>query len=111
LERDMNSAKRRAEVWERDGGFCGICGEPVDPLDWNLDHIVPSTLGGPDTEDNLRVTHPTCNRNRPIPRRMTDEQIAEAATEWTDNEFALDKYATFGEFVAAHLRGRAPRSA
>ena len=94
----------RQAVWDRDGGACGICGDPADPAEWNLDHIVPVALGGPTVQDNLRVSHPRCNRRRPIPTRMTDEEIYAAATEWTANEFDLDQYPTITDWIEAHAR-------
>lgn len=57
----------RVRVIERDQGVCGICNEPVDPGDIHLDHIKPWSLGGPDTVDNLRVTHSLCNIKRGAP--------------------------------------------
>ena len=77
----------REELWRRDGGICQMCGEHVLEDDWNADHIVPKWLGGPDVIDNLRVTHPLCNRQRTPPWRMTDDEIEAAASEWTANEF------------------------
>jgi hypothetical protein len=52
----------RQKMWERDGGLCGFCGEPVpcDALD--LDHVRPQRDGGLATWDNLRTAHPHCNR-------------------------------------------------
>lgn len=99
----------RTAVWERDQGICGICHEPVDPLEWNADHILPWVLGGETVVHNLRVTHPRCNRKRPTPLRMTDEQIQEACEDWTENELA-GVWMTFEEFTEdpaaaiAHLR-------
>ena len=59
----------RLEMWERAGGCCEMCKEPV-PFDrtMHLDHIIPAIMGGRTTEENLRVTHATCNLRRSHPR-------------------------------------------
>lgn len=54
----------RAAVFERDGGVCGICGNPVDPTNWHLDHIVPLAKGGTHEEANVQVAHPRCNLSK-----------------------------------------------
>jgi len=85
--------KLRIEVWDRDKGICGLCHEPADPLDWAADHIVPEALGGPTIAHNLRVSHPLCNWRRPKPALMTEEDIEDAAMDWTANEMAaLGRY-------------------
>lgn len=55
----------------RDGGDCGICGDPIDlgaeypdPQSASIDHIVPVSLGGSDEETNLRLAHLVCNIRR-----------------------------------------------
>jgi 5-methylcytosine-specific restriction endonuclease McrA len=56
----------------RDGSNCGICGLPLDrsiddPNDDNFvtfDHITPSSVGGTDRLDNLRLAHLRCNQLR-----------------------------------------------
>jgi HNH endonuclease len=48
-------------VWNRDGGVCGICGEPAEMDDWHLDHIVPIVRGGEHSYANVQVAHPLCN--------------------------------------------------
>lgn len=50
-----------AVVFERDEGVCGICGDPVDPASWHLDHIVPLARGGEHSYANVQVAHPVCN--------------------------------------------------
>lgn len=51
----------RAELYERDGGLCGLCNSPVRGNDFHLDHRHPRVRGGEDTRANLHVTHPACN--------------------------------------------------
>lgn len=51
----------RAELYERDGGLCGLCDTPVRGNDFHLDHRHPRVRGGEDTRANLHVTHPICN--------------------------------------------------
>jgi 5-methylcytosine-specific restriction endonuclease McrA len=58
----------RRAVYERDGWECQLCDLPVDrdarfPDLWcaTLDHVVPYSRGGSDDEDNLQLTHFTCN--------------------------------------------------
>ncbi len=58
----------------RDGTTCAICAWPVDitlksgpqgdPEGPSLDHVIPTSQGGPDTLVNLRLTHWVCNRRR-----------------------------------------------
>lgn len=60
---------------DRDGDICGICNTPVsflgttgprgtNPLGATIDHIHPSSLGGGDEFENLRLTHWRCNNRR-----------------------------------------------
>lgn len=49
------------DIFERDGWICHICGEPVDPADASLDHVVPIARGGQHTAENLACSHRTCN--------------------------------------------------
>lgn len=62
-----------AVVYQRDNWTCRIegCGEPIDPtLDpesshaASIDHIVPLSLGGTHTYDNIRAAHRVCNSRR-----------------------------------------------
>lgn len=62
-------------VVERDGRVCGRCSRPIPPglpgthpLGLTLGHVVPRSLGGPDTLANTRPEHRGCNLaagNRP----------------------------------------------
>lgn len=58
------SVLSRQEIWEREKGVCGICGEVAESDSWELDHIVPLAQGGSHTLSNLQVAHPRCNRTK-----------------------------------------------
>lgn len=58
-------------LYKRDGGICWICGgmcdinaDPNSDLYPSVDHIVPQSLGGKDTLDNVRLAHRICNTRR-----------------------------------------------
>lgn len=63
------------ELYERDKGMCGICGNRVTRKQLlrglaNRDHIVPASLGGTNHQSNLRLAHASCNvrRGNELPR-------------------------------------------
>lgn len=65
---ERSDAIRFAAVWDRDGGRCHICrglcfkGFDVNhPLHVELEHIVPLSKGGTNTQDNVGVAHRICN--------------------------------------------------
>lgn len=71
------SPNKRRHIWERDGGVCGICKEPVafDRF-MDIDHVNPSSLGGDGADENLQASHKRCNvkkggRNRVDPLAYT----------------------------------------
>lgn len=51
-------------VFQRDEGVCGICTEPVDRGEFDVDHIVPLAEGGEHSYANVRLSHVNCNRSR-----------------------------------------------
>lgn len=60
---------RNRRILQRDHGTCQLCGQPVDTtVHWThpnapqVDHIIPIRHGGPDTDNNLALTHRRCNR-------------------------------------------------
>lgn len=67
------------QVFDRDGGRCGICGELIEGAlteagelradAVHLDHIVPLALGGTHFPENLRPAHPLCNARRGTGRK------------------------------------------
>ena len=68
------SRKNRQKLYRRDGFVCQLCHTPVDmelPCtdSWSatLDHIIPYSRGGSDSESNLRLAHRSCNSRRGAP--------------------------------------------
>lgn len=51
----------RAELMERDKWTCHYCGEAVTPANATLDHIIPQSLEGPSTPENLTTACLICN--------------------------------------------------
>lgn len=56
----------RHVVLERDDGMCGICGEDVNPFDFQVDHIVPLVHGGLHNYENSQVAHRLCNQRKNV---------------------------------------------
>lgn len=57
-----------AEIAERDGRRCGLCGREVDmrlsgmlPDGPTIDHIVPLSISRDDTRPNVQLAHRACN--------------------------------------------------
>ncbi len=53
----------RRQVFRRDGGRCVACGS--DEL-LQFDHVIPVTLGGASTADNLQLLCAPCNREKGV---------------------------------------------
>ena len=58
----------RVVIYERDGWVCQLCIEPIDrtlrypdPMSVSLDHVVPVSLGGDNSAENLQASHFRCN--------------------------------------------------
>ena len=49
--------------WEQ-GGACNGCGHKFPPKVFEIDHIVPTQLGGEDESENKQLLCPTCNRRK-----------------------------------------------
>ena len=63
----------RTQILTRDGHKCRICGDTANLC---IDHIIPKSRGGKDTEDNLQVLCRTCNAVKQN-FDLTNEEIKE----------------------------------
>lgn len=56
----------RREIFDRDNGHCKHCNIELHykPYGFEIDHIVPISLGGPDTRANVLLACRSCNRKK-----------------------------------------------
>jgi len=65
------NSKLRRYIFDRDGWICQLCLEPIRPRAPGesriypefptLDHIIPASCGGDNSQWNLQAAHATCN--------------------------------------------------
>jgi len=88
LDEDGRKALER-KLLDRQSGTCFICGKELDLIlhegQLDIDHIIPRANHGPDEENNLALTHLSCNRSKGaadlrVARRMAEfEELHETA--------------------------------
>jgi len=59
-KRGALSARRKLAIWEREKGFCMICGIKLITGGFIFEHVKALELGGSDTDDNIRLTCKPC---------------------------------------------------
>ena len=63
--RKTKSRKYRAELFIKHNGQCHICqGKILGHERWEIEHIIPLSLGGEDQGDNLALAHQSCHRGK-----------------------------------------------
>lgn len=82
--------KTRRTIWERDGGICGICGEPVPWADTDIDHIRARKILGGDEPENLQTAHPLCNRRKAAQDKIEAASVIAAGGEVLPTRPRLD---------------------
>lgn len=81
----MSISKRlRFEVLRRDSHTCRYCGDSAPDVKITIDHVVPVSLGGTDTAENLVAACVDCNggKSSSQPDAEFVKQVEEDAFEW-----------------------------
>lgn len=83
--------EKMANIYDKSNHHCSICGKPLRYGEMTIDHIVPLSRGGENTDDNLRCVCEECNKLKG--NRMDNEMYtglskicAKGAYEDPDNE-------------------------
>lgn len=63
-KRRMITRADRMKIFRRYGGVCYLCGRLLDRNNFQIDHIVPFSKGGPCNMSNYAPVHPICNRRK-----------------------------------------------
>jgi 5-methylcytosine-specific restriction endonuclease McrA len=59
---------------EQIGQPCGLCGECIQPENYEFDHVWPLAAGGAHSQQNVRLVHRQCNRAASM-RRFILEKV------------------------------------
>lgn len=72
------------ELYERDKGICGLCGLDVSLNQASIDHIIPISIGGPHTMENVQLAHRLCNvaRKDKLLAPLPDDFLPSARSVW-----------------------------
>lgn len=63
MTRQRLTANRRVKIFEANEGICHLCEQKIQVgQPWDVSHMIPLELGGPDTEANMLVAHRSCHR-------------------------------------------------
>lgn len=61
----MSNRKSNKEIlYDRQNGRCCWCGKAMAFYGCTWEHIIPLSLGGPDTFENKALAHEACNKDR-----------------------------------------------
>lgn len=79
------SKRTRYEVFLRDNNTCRYCGEIAPNVKITIDHVMPVTLGGSDSPDNLVTACKDCNAGKSsmVPGESVVDDVAQDALRWS----------------------------
>lgn len=96
------------ELHTQQNGNCFICGKAIDlQLHRNsidIDHVIPTSLNGPDNPGNFAATHDSCNRGK----QDSDLRVARIIARFDEiNEgvAAENRAANLGDILKAYANG------
>lgn len=58
---DEKWIRKKYRILNKCNGRCAYCGEPLELLNFHMDHLVPRRLRGSDSESNLYPACESCN--------------------------------------------------
>lgn len=61
IKRKRYSAEQRKIIYHRANGRCKLCGRKIELNNFSLDHVIPLSMGGADSMENLQATCRGCN--------------------------------------------------
>jgi hypothetical protein len=97
------SQRLRYEILRRDNHACRYCGATAPDVKLNVDHVIPTSLGGSDKPDNLVTACAACNGGK------TSSMPNAATVEDVDQETFRQSVARKQDRLAEHLwRGGHP---
>ena len=62
--RTLRSKKLRVALWHAAGGRCPRCGLPLNPSDFQADHVTPWRLTHRTNVHEMQAMCPDCNRRK-----------------------------------------------
>lgn len=93
-QRPELSAKRRFDIFKRDGFTCLYCGATPPGVLLHIDHIVAVANGGTSDDENLATACQRCNLGKGAhPLTATPQSLAEKAEETAEREAQLRGWA------------------
>ena len=65
MKRRHISTTERVSIFQRTGGVCHLCSGRIQVGEgWEVEHIIPLSMGGDDFGDNLAPAHVKCHRGK-----------------------------------------------
>lgn len=103
IKRNVIKKSVRASIYEHCGRICSICGKPLNYNEMTIDHIIPISRGGGNTQDNLRCVCPECNRIKG--NRLDSEMYKGIVNIFSWKVFDEPDNDSWNAFIRAKVRG------
>lgn len=93
----------RMAVYAKDKGTCQICGKPLSPDSFTIDHIVPLDRGGVNEISNFRCACSRCNKWK---GNSLDDELVTMLKDVGSNYIYKNPYSDMpAQFIRAMVRG------
>ena len=65
MTRRRITPRQRTKIFTDAGGVCHICGGKIAGSErWDVEHVIPLSMGGDDDFNNMRPAHAACHRSK-----------------------------------------------